>query len=45
MSQDILGVLQSLDHLQIGRLHGGVEWVGAPLTTLVHVGDYLSFRA
>ena len=43
--QDVLGVLEALDHLQVGRLHGRVERVGAPLASFVHVGDHLGLRA
>lgn len=45
VSQDVLGVLEALDHLQVGALHGCVERVGVALTTLVDVGDDLGLTA
>ena len=39
--EDVLSVLKSLDHLQVSRLHGRVERVGASLTTLVNIGHNL----
>lgn len=45
VSEDILGVLQTLHHFQIGALHGCVERVGVALTTFVDVGDHLGFAA
>lgn len=43
--QDILGVLEALDHLEVGGLHGTVQWVSATLALLVHVGHDLRLRA
>ena len=45
MCEDVLGVLQTLHHLKVGRFHGAVEWIGAPLTLLVDIGDDLGLRA
>lgn len=45
MSQDVLGVLQTLDHFKVGRLHGRVQGVGASLSTLVDIGDNLGLGA
>ena len=45
MSQDVLGVLQTLDHFKVGRLHGRVQGVGASLSTLVNIGDNLGLGA
>ena len=39
VSQNVLGVLQSLDHLKICWLHSWVQWVCAPLASFVHIGD------
>ena len=44
MRQDILGVLEALDHLEVARLHSRVEGIGVPFATLVHVRDYFGLR-
>lgn len=45
VGEDILGVLQAFDHLQVGALHGCVERIRIALPTLVDVGDYLGLAA
>lgn len=42
--QDVLGVLEALDHLEVGGLHGAVQRVRATLALLVHVGHDLRLR-
>lgn len=41
VSKDVLGVLETLDHLEVGRLHGAVKGIGATLALFVDVGDHL----
>jgi len=45
VGQDVLSVLQTLHHLEVSRLHGRIQRVGASLSALVDVGDDLSLRA
>ena len=42
--QNVLRVLQTLHHFQVGRLHRRVERISAPLATFVDVGDHLGLR-
>lgn len=45
MGQNVLGVLEPLDHFEVGGFHGAVERVRAPLALLVDVGHDLGLRA
>lgn len=45
VSEDILGVLETFDHLQVGAVHGRSKRVGGAFTTLVNVGHDLGLRA
>lgn len=39
MSEDILGILETLGHLGIIRLKCLIQWEGLPLGLLIDVGD------
>jgi hypothetical protein len=39
MSEDILGILETLGHLGIIRLKSLIQWEGLPLSLLIDVGD------
>jgi len=41
VSQDVLGVLKTLHHLEVGGVHRATQRVGSAFTALVHVGDDL----
>jgi len=43
--QDVLCVLKTLHHFEVGGLHRRVERVGASFAAFVHVGHHLGFRA
>lgn len=40
----LFGVLESLGHLGIGHVQGGVDWVLESLSILVDVGDHFGLR-
>ena len=42
--EDILGILQPLGHLGIGRLQGLVQGQRAPLSAFIHIGDLPAIR-
>ena len=44
VSQDVLRVLQALNHFQVCRLHSRVEGVGASLSAFVYICYYLGLR-
>ena len=43
--QNIFSVLETLDHFQVGGLHGAIERVRASFALFVYVGDDLGLRA
>ena len=45
MCQNIFCVLEPLNHLKVGGLHGTAQWISLSLTSLVNIGHKLGLRA